>query len=121
MTDEIALTIPRAPAFDGVAHLVLGGLGVRLNLTLEHLEDLQIALASLLDSGERRGDVTVALSVREGEIDARVGPLPPQVLDALEQEGDELDLRRVLDTTVDDVLVQGDSVCLTKKVASVDG
>lgn len=121
MTDEIALTIPREPGFDGVAHLVLGGLGVRLNLTIESLEDLQIALASLLDSGDRNGDVTVTLAVEDDRIEARVGPLPARVLDALEQEGDELDLRRVLDKTVDDVLVDGEWVCLTKKVTSVDG
>jgi len=121
MTDEIALTIPREPGFDGVAHLVLGGLGVRLNLTIESLEDLQIALASLLDSGDRGGDVTVTLEVAEDAIEARVGPLPARVLDALEREGHELDLRRVLESTVDDVLVDGEWVCLTKKVAAVDG
>ena len=43
MTDEITLTIPRDRALYGVAHLVLGGLGIRLNLTIEHLEDLQLA------------------------------------------------------------------------------
>ena len=36
----------------GVAHLVLGGLAVRLDLTIENLEDLQLALDALL------GDVT---------------------------------------------------------------
>lgn len=120
MTDEIALTIPHQPGFDGVAHLVVGGLGVRLNLTIDSLEDLQLALASLLDSGARGGDLTVTLTVREGEIDARVGPLPEPVLAALERGGDDLDLRRVLAATVDDVLVDGRWVQLTKKVAAVD-
>ena len=46
--DEIVLTIPRERSFYGVAHLVLGGLGSRQNLTLEHLEDLQLGLDSLL-------------------------------------------------------------------------
>ena len=121
MTDQIALTIPRDAGFDGVAHLVLGGLAARLNLTIESLDDLQIALASLLDSGERSGELTVNLTVRQGEIDARIGPLPDHVLDALECDGEALDLRRVLASTVDDVLVDGGWVCLTKKVSVVDG
>ncbi len=49
MADEITLTLPRAPEFQRVAHLVLGGLAVRLNLTVEHLEDLQLALDAVLD------------------------------------------------------------------------
>ena len=44
MSDEIILTLPEQPAFHDVAHLVVGGLGVRLNLTFENLEDLQTAL-----------------------------------------------------------------------------
>ena len=46
--DEITLIIPRERALFGVAHLVLGGLGIRLNLTIEHLEDMQLALETLL-------------------------------------------------------------------------
>ena len=49
MTDEITLTIPRDRALYSVAHLVLGGLGIRLNLTIEHLEDLQLALDAVLE------------------------------------------------------------------------
>ena len=47
MADEVTLTLPREPEFQRVAHLVLGGLAVRLNLTIENLEDMQIALDSL--------------------------------------------------------------------------
>ena len=36
--DEICLTLPADEAFHGVAHLVLGGLAVRLDLTYEDLE-----------------------------------------------------------------------------------
>jgi len=44
--DEIALTLPADEAFSGVAHLVLGGLAVRLGLTVEILEDLELALVT---------------------------------------------------------------------------
>jgi hypothetical protein len=119
VTDEITLTIPRAADFHRVAHLVLGGLAVRMDLTVENLEDLQIALDSILGRSELEdGDITVRMALRDGALETRVGPLPRDLLDEIEREQDhELSLRRVLESTVDDVHVDGDSVRLTKKVA----
>jgi hypothetical protein len=118
MTDEITLTLPREPDFHRVAHLVLGGLAVRLDLTIENLEDLQIALDALLDRTEPgAGDVTVRMRLHAGELETLVGPLTPHVLDEIERERDgELGLRRVLETSVEDVHVDGEWVRLTKKV-----
>jgi anti-sigma regulatory factor (Ser/Thr protein kinase) len=123
MSDEITLTLPREPNFHRVAHLVLGGLAVRLDLTVESLEDLQIALDSILDRTEAKaGDVTVRMRVSEGELETLVGPLTRRLLDEIEREPDgELGIRRVLDSTVDDVHVDGEWVRLTKKVAVVRG
>src|SRR3954469_11162722 len=100
MTDEITLTFPREPDFQRVAHLVLGGLAVRLNLTIENLEDLQIALDSLLertDHEDRKGDITVRMSLHDDALEAVVGPLSARLIDEIDEEaGDELRLRRVL-------------------------
>jgi antitoxin (DNA-binding transcriptional repressor) of toxin-antitoxin stability system len=121
MTDEIVLTIPSAPGFDRVAHLVLSGIAVRLNLTIENLEDLQIALDSLLDAAAD-GELTVTLAVRDSEVVARIGPINARVLDELEHEDEgALGRRRVLESTVDDVHVDGQWVRLTKKVTIVGG
>jgi hypothetical protein len=119
MTDEITLTFPPRQDFHRVAHLVLGGLAVRMDLTIENLEDLQIALDSILDGTDADGlPVTVRMAVRDGALETTIGPLPAHLLDEIEREHDgELGLRRVLDSTVDDVLVEGDSVRLTKNVA----
>ncbi len=122
MTDQITLSIPREPGFHRVAHLVVGGLAARLDLTIESLEDLQLALDSLFDrvddDVDADGELTVTMSLHDQELQTRVGPLPSEVLDELERDGGEgIDLRRVLDSTVDDVHVQGDSVVLTKKVS----
>ncbi len=118
MADEITLTIPREPDFHRVAHLVLGGLAVRLNLTVENLEDLEIALDSILDRSEADGDITVRMALRDGALETRVGPLGSRLLDEIERErGNDLSLRRVLESTVDDVHIDGDWVSLTKKVA----
>ena len=117
MTDEITLTIPRSPEFHRVAHLVVGGLASRLNLTLETLEDLQIALDAILDRAEPEGEVTVVLRMDGDELETRVGPV--DLGDELAQErSGELGLRRVLDTVVDAVELEGDWVCLKKKVAA---
>jgi hypothetical protein len=48
----------------------------------------------------------------------RVGPLETGLLDELEREaGDGLGVRRVLDSTVDDVLIDGDWAVLTKAMS----
>jgi hypothetical protein len=119
MSDEITLTIPREPDFHRVAHLVLGGLAVRLNLTIENLEDLELALDSILERTDpAAGDVTVTMALRDDELETRVGPLASRLLDEIDREPDgALSLRRVLESTVDDVHVDGEWVRLTKKVA----
>jgi hypothetical protein len=119
MADEITLTIPRRPEFRRVASFVLGGLAARLNLTIESLEDIQLALDALLARAEGpSGEVTVRLIVRDDALVTRVGPLETDVLDELEREADQrLGVRRVLDSTVDDVLVDGDWAVLTKAVS----
>jgi uncharacterized protein YecA (UPF0149 family) len=55
-TDEITLTLPRDRNYYEIAHLVLGGLAVRHNLTVESLEDLQVALDELLEHDEEKLD-----------------------------------------------------------------
>jgi len=121
MTDEITLTIPRERDFHRVAHLVLGGLAVRLELTIENLEDLQLALDAILDGTDAdMGDITVRMRLKDGELETLIGPLTPRLLDEIEQDSDgsALGLRRVLESTVEDVHVDGEWVRLTKKVSS---
>lgn len=107
MTDEISLTLPRERPFYGVADLVLGGLAVRLDLTFEQLQDLQLALAGLLERPGAAGESPVTVTVRiEGDtIRTRVGPFEGGSLRAeLERESErELTLRRVLETVADGV------------------
>jgi hypothetical protein len=119
VADEITLTIPREPEFHRVAHLVLGGLAVRLDLTIENLEDLEIALDSILDRTDpKAGEITIRMSLGDGELVAVIGPLTSRLLDEIERDpGDGLGLRRVLESTVEDVRVDGDFVRLKKKVA----
>jgi hypothetical protein len=122
--DEITLTIPRDRAMYGVAHLVLGGLGIRLNLTIEHLEDLQLALETVLDR-VRADPVTVTLLVNDDEIETLVGPMSDGVRAELAAEsGEDVGLRRILDTLVDSAELvpgdEGDCLKMTKTVAKGD-
>jgi hypothetical protein len=122
--DEISLTLPAERDFFRVAHLVLGGLAVRLNLTFENLEDLQLALDGLLEREPGNGEMTVRVSVGRGVVETLVGPFADEegLRDELEREpGDDVTLRRVLDAVVDEVALEpgegGPWVRLTKRVA----
>ena len=108
--DEITLTIPREERFREVAHLVLGGFAARLNLSFESLDDLETALEAVLERANENGEVTVRIRADEGGIRAAVGPLSVEPLRAeLEREpGDEVTLRRILDTVVDGYELRGD-------------
>ncbi|MBA2462150.1 MAG: hypothetical protein H0V45_10380 [Actinobacteria bacterium] len=104
--EEIVVTIPRERPFGTVAGLVLGGVAARHELTLDVLDDLQLALETLLDRGEEEGEVSVVLRVNAGTIDATVGPFAHGIRDELEQETDDtLGMRRLLNTVVDSVEV----------------
>jgi len=96
MTDTILLTIPAAARFRGVATLVLGGIGSRLDLPYERMDDLQLALLSALDACDGDGSLTVEIEAAEDDVAIRVGPL---------EDGSSSDpsLLRVLDKLVDSV------------------
>ena len=122
VTDEITLTLPREPEFHRVAHLVLGGLAVRLNLTIENLEDLELALDAILVAhrSERRRDHRADDAARRrARDDRRAADRQGPRRDRARRRGRRrLGLRRVLESTVDDIHVDGAWVRLTKKVAS---
>jgi len=104
VTDEITLTMPRDRALYSVAHLVLGGLGIRLNLTIEHLEDLQLAVDAVLERVRAVEYVTITVSVSNGALETVIGPMRDGVRAELEAtEGDDVGLRRILHTLVDEV------------------
>ena len=104
MTDEIRLTIPGEGDFQRIAHLVVGGLAVRLDVTFENLEDIHLALDGLLERCPDDRELTVTVRVREDELETSIGPFPPGVLRReLERESaDGVGLRRVLETVTDD-------------------
>ena len=122
--DEIILTIPREEPFHEVAHLVLGGVAARLDLTFESIDDLETALDAVLERAAEDGDVTVQLRLADGAIVTRVGPFAADRLRAeLERDSsDDVTLRRILDTVVDSYELDADGwLELTKGLAAEEG
>jgi hypothetical protein len=102
MPDEVTLTLPRERAFHPVAELVLGGLAARHDVTVDVLEDLELAIGGVLDRLEGDGSATLRLTVAGDEARALIGPLGDRLREELERRpGHGLDLRRLLDTVVD--------------------
>jgi len=101
VTDEITLVVPAQEDFRPIVHLVVGGLAVRLDLTMDVLEDLQVALDALLGRRDDDGEVTVRVAFDDTTMRATVGPLPSEIREDVERDGNELGLRRVLETVCD--------------------
>jgi len=118
LSDEIRLVLPAQEDFRPIAHLVVGGLAARLELTYEQLEDLQVAVEAVLGCRDDDFDVSVVVAVESDAIRATVGPFTREALAELDQDGSELGLKRVLETVTDGVEVEerdgGAWVALTK-------
>lgn len=101
-SDEIRLTMPRERPFYGVAHLVLGGVAARLDITVEHLEELELAVDGLLERRDGGKEVTLTLRVAESDLQAELGPFGDRLRSELAGDpGEGLSLRRLLDAVVD--------------------
>jgi hypothetical protein len=122
--EEIRLVIPAEEDFRPIAHLVTGGLAMRLDVTYDVLEDLQVAIDALLALRDDSGELVVTLAAENGTLRASLGPFAPELVHDSEAEGG-LDLRRVLETVCDTHEVEerddGAWVELTKRIASVAG
>ncbi|MCW2928234.1 MAG: hypothetical protein JWM86_2202 [Thermoleophilia bacterium] len=139
MADSVSLSFPRDSRYYAVARLVVGGMAAPLQMSYDALDDLQLAISSLLDHedlatagagvGGAPGDVRLRLEVDEHQLVAAIGSFVTGSIDrAFErsaQQGGDLGLRRLLDTIVDDVTVDGDGdgdgewITLTKHVKAI--
>ena len=111
MSDRIIFTIPQDESYYGVARLVVGGLAARLSFSFEYLEDLQLALDTLLANGayQAGSDVTLELIVEEDGVEMCVGPVTSELRDDLEREVDESEgvgLGRLLGTLAESVEIE---------------
>lgn len=123
--DEIALTLPREACWHGVAYLVLAGLAARLDMTVENLEDWQLALTELLGRQRPNGRLQLVFRASPDQLETRFGPADSQIVAELERQEEGVGLRRVLSTLADSVEVEtsnGDRwVVLRKALVRSDG
>jgi hypothetical protein len=105
MSDRIELVTPVGRAWDPVIRLVLGGIGDRLDLGFDELDDLQLAVERLLAEASFEDRVTLSFEILERSVRVRIGPiLTGAVADALQgppAKPGELTLGRILQTVVD--------------------
>ncbi len=106
MSNEVRLTLPAEEDFRPIAHLVVGGFGVRADLTLDALDDLQVALEALLGCRDDDGEIVITVDTGDGAVRASVGPFPAGALASLDRDDAPLGLRRVLETVCDSYEVE---------------
>jgi hypothetical protein len=123
-TDEIRLVIPAEEVFRPIAHLVAGGLAMRLDVTYDALDDLQVGLEALLALRDDSGELVVSLSTDDEVLYASLGPFAPELVHEADVEGG-LDLHRVLETVCDTYEIEerqrGAWVELSKRIATTAG
>jgi hypothetical protein len=109
--EVISLTLPHEDRFLNVARIVVGGLAARLQLSYETLDDLQLAVESILGDERYRSTelVTIEVSISMPEVSILVGPLDAErVAQDLERtsEESELTLQVVLAAVVDSIAIE---------------
>jgi hypothetical protein len=101
VTDEITLVVPAQEDVRPVVHLVVGGLAAQLDLTMDTLSDLQVALDATLAYRDGEEDVTVRVAFDDAVLQTTVGPLTTDAAQAFDVDERELGLGRVLETVCD--------------------
>ncbi len=103
--ETIRLELPAGRDWGAVTRMVLGGIGDRLDLGFDELDDLQLAVERLLAEASARGSVELSVELLDGRVRARVGPLAESAVSSALQGPEpppgELGLRRILATVVD--------------------
>ena len=127
MTQAIELRIPNERPFHGVARLVVGGLAARHNLSYEALEDVQLALVTVLerDGYAAADEIRIELEVDDDAIAIAIGPVHGDALrrDLGSSSDVDLGLGRLLGTLVEEAGVEaredGDWLRLSKRVRGI--
>lgn len=92
----IVLTIPGERRYLGVVRLFLGGLAARLDLGIDMLDDLQLALENIINACPTRDQITLEVQLERGLASILVGMFDENPLETSRGRAHGLDLRRLL-------------------------
>ena len=124
MAEKITLEVPASLSALSAVRVVLGGLGARLEFSLDDLDDLFLAVDGLLEAAlgtEELASIRVAVVVDDGSLRVSAGSFrSAELRDRVAvTPGNCIDLCTLLQRLVDDVRVQeegdGFSVVITKR------
>ena len=104
--DVVSLTLPPGDAFVNVARIVVGGLAARNNLSYESLDDLQLAVESILSNAAYCDgpELTLEMTIAEPQVDVVIGPVKDEALRAaLSGTSSSIGLGVVLSAVVDGI------------------
>lgn len=96
----VQLTIPGERPFIGIARMFVGGLAARLDLGYETMDDLQLALESVLRKAELGATVTLEAQIDGEAVTLLAGPFGSDPLEVPVGSGDALELERLLSALV---------------------
>jgi hypothetical protein len=105
LAETVELQTPVGRDWGAVVRLVLGGIGDRLDLGIDDLDDLQLAVERLLAEAGAEGTVRLSFELSDSRVRTHVGPLAEAAIAEALQDPEpppgELTLQRVLATVVD--------------------
>ena len=99
-SSRVALTVPGERGAIGIVRLFVGGLSARLGLGYETMDDLQLALESVLLEAELGPEITIEAWIEDDSVFLTVGPFPHDPLAADTSGPEDLDLRQLLSALV---------------------
>lgn len=107
----VELEAPVGNDWQAVVRMVLGGIGDRLDLGFDAIDDLQLAVERLLAEAAATPVVKISFELLDGHLRASVGPLAESTvagaLQGPEPQPGVLTLGRILATVVDAYGIEG--------------
>jgi hypothetical protein len=118
MAERISLQVPATLSALSTVRMVVGGLGARLDFSLDDLDDLFLATDHLLEAAlgaEDLDELSVDVLVDGASLRVSAGAFTsPALRDQISvTPGGCIDLCTMLQRLVDDVSVQGDDACFS--------
>jgi len=97
---KLTLTFPGERRFIGMARMFVGGLAARVDLGYETMDDMQLALESVLQKAELGSEVTLEAQLEGQGVTLFAGPFVGDPLESSVGHAGELELERLLSALV---------------------